>query len=132
MRTIFIGSFLALALVACGSSSDDGNGSSSNGSSSSGSSSGASSSGGSSSSSGTTSSSSSSSSSGTSGSSTKALGEDCTAGSECADGKCLTFTDKNGQKRGFCTRQCTKAADCPEKGWVCNLAPHTACVPDSG
>ena len=131
MRTILFVSLVVLVVAGCSSSSDDGGGSSNGGSSNGGTSSGGSSSGGSSS--GTTSSSSSSSSSsGSSGGGGKALGEDCTAGSECTDGKCLTFTDKNGQKRGFCTRQCTKAADCPEKGWVCNLAPHTACVPDSG
>lgn len=126
MRTIFFVSFVALAVAGCSSSSDDGGGSSNGGSSNGGTSSGGSSSGTS-----TSSSSSSSSSSGSSGGGGKALGDDCTAASECTDGKCLTFTDKNGQKRGFCTRQCTKAADCPEKGWVCNLSPYTACVPDS-
>ncbi len=79
----------------------------------------------SSSSSGSTSSSSGS--SGTSGS--KKLGDDCTKGDECEGGKCLKFTGNDGKEHGFCTRQCTKAADCPESGWECNLSPYTACVP---
>lgn len=58
-----------------------------------------------------------------------ALGDNCTASEQCADGKCVQFTDNSGQKRGFCSRQCTKAEDCPESGWECNLAPYTACVP---
>jgi hypothetical protein len=108
--------------VAC-SSDDTGNGSSSSG----GSSSGGSSSGGSTSSTSSTSSSSSTSSGSTSG--TKALGDDCTKSSECKEDKCVLFTDNNGMQRGFCSRICTKAADCPETGWECNLAPYTACVP---
>jgi hypothetical protein len=41
----------------------------------------------------------------------------------------VKFTDNDGIKRGFCSRVCTKADDCPEEGWECNLAPYTACVP---
>ncbi len=58
-----------------------------------------------------------------------ALGDNCAASDQCAEGKCVQFTDNSGQKRGFCSRQCTKAADCPESGSECNLAPYTACVP---
>jgi hypothetical protein len=54
------------------------------------------------------------------------LGDACTEGSDCVDGKCILSQGDSG----FCTRQCVKAEDCPEEGWVCNLAPYTACVPD--
>lgn len=123
--------FTAVGTLACSSSDDTGSSSSSG---TSGSSSGASGSSGSSgqtsSSSSSTSSSSTSSSSGSSGGGgSKALGTDCTAGSECKDGKCVKFTDNSGTPRGFCSRTCTKAEDCPEEGWECNLAPYTACVP---
>jgi hypothetical protein len=62
------------------------------------------------------------------GGSGKALGEDCASADECAEGYCLMFEDA-GVTYGFCTRSCTSAEDCPESGWECNLAPHTACVP---
>lgn len=106
-----------LLVVACGSD-DTGSSTSSSG--------GGSSSGGSSTSS-TSSSSSSSSSSG--GGGTKSFGQDCTKSEECQENKCVLFTDNSGQERGFCSRVCTKAEDCPEDGWECNLAPYTACVP---
>jgi hypothetical protein len=61
-----------------------------------------------------------------SGSSQGGLGDECTSGDDCEGGKCIL---SNGDS-GFCTRQCVKAEDCPEEGWVCNLAPYTACVPD--
>ncbi len=57
------------------------------------------------------------------------FGEDCLKGSECEEGKCLTFTTDRDVKMGFCTRQCTQAADCPEEGWECSLSPYTACIP---
>lgn len=111
---------------ACGSDDNGGSSTSSSGGSSGGSSSGGSSSSTSSTSSSSTSSSSTSSSGGTG---TKALGEDCAQSSECKENKCVRFTDNSGQERGFCSRICTKAADCPETGWECNLSPYTACVP---
>jgi len=125
--------FTAVSALACSSSDDTGSSSSSSGSSGSSGSSNSSGSSGSSgqtsSSSSSTSSSSTSSSSGSSGGGSKELGTDCTAGSECKDGKCVKFTDNSGTPRGFCSRTCTKAEDCPEEGWECNLAPYTACVP---
>ena len=56
------------------------------------------------------------------------LGTDCTANAECVEDYCLMF-ESNGEEFGFCSRQCVKAEDCPEDGWVCNLSPYTACVP---
>jgi hypothetical protein len=53
-----------------------------------------------------------------------AFGADCKSADDCSTGMCL-----KGDWGGFCTRQCTKAADCPEQGWVCNISPYTACVP---
>lgn len=57
------------------------------------------------------------------------MGDNCTAGSECQEHKCVRFKDNQGVDRRFCSRTCTKAADCPESGYVCNLSPYTACVP---
>lgn len=54
-----------------------------------------------------------------------AFGADCKSGDDCTTGMCL-----KGDWGGFCTRQCTKASDCPEMGWECNISPYTACVPN--
>jgi hypothetical protein len=102
----------ALGVFACGSSDEGGSSSGSSGSSSSSGSSGATSS---------------SSSGGASG--TGSLGEHCESNGDCKESKCVQFTDNDGNERGFCSRVCTKAEDCPEEGWECNLAPYTACVP---
>ncbi len=116
------------ALAVSGCSSDGGGSSTSSGGTSS------TPTGSSQTSSGSSSSSSSSSSStsegpGQGGGGTRSFGEDCTQKSECKTDKCVTFKDNSGQTRGFCSRTCTKSSDCPETGWVCNLSPHTACVP---
>lgn len=59
---------------------------------------------------------------------TKPMGKDCAESSECADKKCVTFVDNSGTERGFCSRRCVKAADCPD-GWDCSISPYMACVP---
>jgi hypothetical protein len=118
LSSFALASAMFVSIAACGS--DDGGGQPSQSTSSG-------SSGSSSSSSTSSSSSSTETSSGATGS--KAFGADCTASPECSEGKCVLFTDNSGQERGFCSRICTKAEQCPEEGFVCNLAPYTACVP---
>jgi hypothetical protein len=54
------------------------------------------------------------------------LGDNCSSAADCSTDQCLTA---RGASVGFCTRQCTSNADCPESGYECNLSPYTACVP---
>ena len=60
-----------------------------------------------------------------------ALGDDCTSNADCAENYCLMIEGSGGEMIAFCSRQCVSADDCPEEGWVCNLSPFTACVPDT-
>jgi hypothetical protein len=53
------------------------------------------------------------------------FGADCKEAVDCETGVCVT-----GSWGGFCSRQCSNAADCPEMGWECNITPYTACVPN--
>lgn len=129
--TFALASAVLVSIAACGGDDGGGGGQTTGASSPTSPSKGGSSESSSSESSSESSSSTESSSSSTS-SGSKVLGQDCTASAECAENKCVLFTDNDGKRRGFCSRACTKAEDCPESGWECNISPWTACVPQRG